>query len=80
MVISLVTESVIKRWKLHSFDFAFGLACGLGGKGKCVQCALAIEFFRAGAFFLFFFLRLPLQAMSFVVAYYLKMFVSCLSV
>jgi len=38
----LSVEAVIeKRWRLHSFDFAFGLACALAGKGKCVQCALA---------------------------------------
>jgi hypothetical protein len=34
---------LIKRWRLHSFGFAFGLACALAGKGKCVQCALALK-------------------------------------
>lgn len=34
-------RSEIKRWRLHSFDFAFGWHCVLAGKGKCVQCALA---------------------------------------
>ena len=30
---------------MHSFDFAFGLACVSASKGKFVQCALAIEFY-----------------------------------
>jgi hypothetical protein len=34
-----------ERWRLHSFDFAFGWVCALAGKDKCVQCAVAIEFF-----------------------------------
>lgn len=38
----LSVETVFsKRWRLHSFDFAFGWHCALAGKGKCVQCALA---------------------------------------
>jgi len=28
---------------LHSFDFAYGLACVSASKGKCVQCAVAIK-------------------------------------
>jgi hypothetical protein len=42
---------LIKRWRLHSFGFAFGLACALAGKDKCVQCALALKlqfFLRVG--------------------------------
>jgi hypothetical protein len=46
---------LVERWRLHSFDFALGLACMLAGKGKCVQCAVALEFFRAVAIFFVFF-------------------------
>jgi len=52
----------IKRWRLHSFDFAFGLVRAFAGIGKCVQCALAIEFFCALAFFLFFFCAVAVQS------------------
>jgi len=45
------------RWRLHSFDFALALGLCVEGKGKCVQCALAIEFFCALAFYFIFFLR-----------------------
>jgi hypothetical protein len=31
------------RWKLHSFDFAFGSVCVQASKGKCVQCAVALK-------------------------------------
>ena len=58
----LIFRSVLKRWRLHSFDFAFGLACVSASKGKCVQCAVALEFFRAVAiFFVFFLKRLPFK-------------------
>ena len=42
---------LIKRWRLHSFDFALALGLWVEGKGKCVQCAVALEFFRAVAIF-----------------------------
>jgi hypothetical protein len=32
------------RWKLHSFDFAFGSVCVQASKGKCVQCEVALKF------------------------------------
>jgi hypothetical protein len=51
-----------KRWRLHSFDFAFGLVCAMAGKGKCVQCAMALEFCRAVDFF--FLKRLQFKSMS----------------
>ena len=53
----------LKRWRLHSFDFAFGWACVLTGKGKCVQCGWHKKKSWVG-FFLFFFLRLPFKAVS----------------
>jgi len=59
---------------LHSFDFAFGLACALAGKGKCVQCAVA-KIFVGGTFFYFFFVRLPFKAVSVVVPKSSKKFV-----
>ena len=46
-----------KRWRLHSFDFAFGLAsCGCRQRQMCAMC-VGIEFFRAETIFLFFFRR-----------------------
>jgi hypothetical protein len=52
---------------LHSFDFAFGVACVSASKGKCVQCAVALEFFERGLFLIKLFLRSALEAVSSVV-------------
>ena len=50
---SLLVTVLIKRWRLHSFDFAFGLAsCGCRQRQMCAMCGgLRILFFCAVAVF-----------------------------